>query len=646
MHVSKLRIQRFKSFEDVTVELNPDLNVFTGVNNSGKTTVLEAAALWVECLRKCTAILGRSISKKHVRRGEYELQARLVEIESVRCPNFADIFYQLDTAQTVRLEAEVTHKGRSRLVGFEVRAARGGNYSAEPFGPLKVKPRDFNDFFEARPRAALEVVYASPVATLLARESFETLPKVRASIRTRDSMRVLRNRLFQLRKDSLRFHEFSVAVGDVLADGKEEVQFETSSDEANDVDLTLRIKIGPADVFKDVSLFGSGTVQILEIMLALYAAPSEQAMARLVMLDEPDSYIHRDQQRRLLSRLVNHASGTQVFVATHNESFIRATRVEHLFHLESRTKRTYRPIAREPLVLGQNVGLQPSAHLRLLRAVGSESAVDLLNALESDRLVLVEGPDDAVHLQAIVDQEKVGPHPSLMFWSFGGVDSLLALIGKYREFFQSVRNATSLWDRAVVAFDRDYLTDAQRQRTLDGLSRALGRPVYVSTSYTLEATLLSEPAKLAELVSTFVTKAGGASSGRETAKTLEAQRVALKAVLAARVADPGFLNDLFHRARARREKLASLQVRPNPFGTNDAVLQTDFTTFARAALASDALHLLATKDDVAHVLRGALAALAPKLELPEDWFLRFVRLAGVSTWLDEWSEAARAVTGP
>jgi recombinational DNA repair ATPase RecF len=45
MKISKIQIKNFKSFQDVTVDLDPDFNVFTGVNNSGKTNLLEAIAL-------------------------------------------------------------------------------------------------------------------------------------------------------------------------------------------------------------------------------------------------------------------------------------------------------------------------------------------------------------------------------------------------------------------------------------------------------------------------------------------------------------------------------------------------------------------------------------------------------------------------
>jgi len=43
--IKKLIIKNFNAFQDVTFEINENLNIFTGSNNSGKTTVFEAIAL-------------------------------------------------------------------------------------------------------------------------------------------------------------------------------------------------------------------------------------------------------------------------------------------------------------------------------------------------------------------------------------------------------------------------------------------------------------------------------------------------------------------------------------------------------------------------------------------------------------------------
>ena len=49
--LTKLTVRNFKQFEDVTVELD-NVVVFVGPNDSGKTTALQALALWELGLRR------------------------------------------------------------------------------------------------------------------------------------------------------------------------------------------------------------------------------------------------------------------------------------------------------------------------------------------------------------------------------------------------------------------------------------------------------------------------------------------------------------------------------------------------------------------------------------------------------------------
>ena len=51
-HITQVHIKNFKSIEDAVVRLAP-FSVLTGVNNSGKSTILQAIWVAFECLRLC-----------------------------------------------------------------------------------------------------------------------------------------------------------------------------------------------------------------------------------------------------------------------------------------------------------------------------------------------------------------------------------------------------------------------------------------------------------------------------------------------------------------------------------------------------------------------------------------------------------------
>ena len=101
MNVTKLQIKNFKSFKDITIFFNPKLNVFTGVNNSGKTTVLEATSLWSECFGKLITRAKQADNSLTINRGDYKLGYSSAyhktyfdyrSIQSVRTTQYKDIF--------------------------------------------------------------------------------------------------------------------------------------------------------------------------------------------------------------------------------------------------------------------------------------------------------------------------------------------------------------------------------------------------------------------------------------------------------------------------------------------------------------------------------------------------------------------------
>ena len=45
MRINKLKIINYKLFQNVIIEMNDNMNIFVGENDSGKTTILEALTM-------------------------------------------------------------------------------------------------------------------------------------------------------------------------------------------------------------------------------------------------------------------------------------------------------------------------------------------------------------------------------------------------------------------------------------------------------------------------------------------------------------------------------------------------------------------------------------------------------------------------
>lgn len=653
MYISSLAVKNFKRFEDVRFHFDPQLNVLTGENNSGKTTALEALALWGECFLHLLWPAKRADPAQKLRVGDLRLGSSQsnylasAEIRSVRNSG-ASVFHRLDTNLVIDLEAVVTapeHASIALTVGFTIRSARGGLYDLyfKQHGGFNYE--DFNLLFRTRPEP-LSVIFASPVAALMFEEEFKGLPKIRRHVRSRESVLALRNRLYQLNKRPAAYADFTRQASEILCGEPGCFLLEFIGNENTDVDIQVNAAVGRGEhQMRDIALLGSGALQILEILLALY---SERHDLNLILLDEPDSHIYRDIQRRLLDALRG-APGCQVFLTTHNESLIRHSRPQQVFHLVAGERGDIHPIVRD-WPRGARSGLQPSPYRKVLQALGSETALDFVNALAADKLVLVEGEDDARHIHAIADLQRINTEPFHgMYWAFGGVTPILQNIGTYRSIFAGIRNGVSLWDKSILIFDRDYLTDEMRDALTAELVAELKIPVYIWESYTLEATLLREEGKLADLLLHVMQQRTGQ---RLDAATI---RQRLHDEIAAHVQrwitrlgahddpeGPTYKIKVYNTLKDRRRWLESAVKGSRALRLPEAAIQPTFERYARSWLEQGRLDHLATKDEVLEILDAVGAPHGVTFSSDLDWFEKIVRAAGVpSTWPAQWADVHR-----
>ena len=494
MYFQKIKIQNFKSFEDVTIHFNADINIFTGANNSGKTTVLEAISLWNECFEKLIWQINKADKKKNLQKGDFSLGSSQpiymphTEIVSVRSPSFEDIFHNLQTNEPILLSTTLYNdiSTQKLSLSFSIRAARGNQYEIKLENYSDFNFSDFNRFFKTLPEA-INLTFASPVAHLKDTEDFETLPKIKLLTHSRASVLVLRNRIYQLKKNPSLYLEFVNNLQYILNNSQDEIIFDIIGDETKNTQLVIDISIGKRDIPKDISLLGSGTLQIIEILLGLYESKKD---INLILLDEPDSHIHRDIQKRLLEILVRFTKDTQVFLTTHNEALIRNAAPNYLFHIEAKATNEYHNISFE-VPKGLKKGLQPTPYLNIINSISGGNGLDFINAFESDKIILVEGDDDARYISILL-KSKIKNNVKYVYWSFEGIGGIHTHIMSYKDIFNAIKNKESLWKKSVLIFDKDYLSIVQKDNIKTQLEKKLDIPVYIGQSYTFESSILTD----------------------------------------------------------------------------------------------------------------------------------------------------------
>jgi AAA15 family ATPase/GTPase len=530
MYISKFQIQNFKSFEDVSFVFNEKVNVFTGLNNVGKTTILEAVSLWQECYAKLVRPAGKQ-TKGLYKQGDYTFGAQIGkyvpyhEIVSVRSPHYKDIFRNLDDSKgnTIAIIATLTADGRDLVVKFCIGPSNGDNYHIYLDKNHDFNYTLFNDKgFIKNPETAFNSLFASPVANILAHEERLHTLKIQACKDEHTSQQIMRNRIEGLlqRANELNspFQTFCNNLSLVLYDKPNEVKFEFP--EPTKLGLKVLIQLN-GEVPKDISLVGSGTLQIIEILLNVHEQKSDM---NTILLDEPDSHIHRLLQRRLLNILAK-AANTQVFMTTHNEALIRDANPNWVFHLEQKSKKKlpYQPIERDRT--GKALGLLSSAVSPVIQTLtGNGTGLDFVNALEADVLFLVEGVNDALRIQKILSLQ-IGNTKKYAFWLLGSVDEIFDRIIHYKTIFQQIKNEKSLWDKTVLVFDKDYMTDTQREDLLKAFVKKLEtKKIHIWASYHFESTLFTDLEQLSRLLSKYI------SSLDENADTTDLRLILEKAM--------------------------------------------------------------------------------------------------------------------
>jgi predicted ATP-dependent endonuclease of OLD family len=501
MHLKKFYINNFRGYRKFTINSNDNTNILTGVNNSGKTTILEAISLWNEIFNYLVVKAKRSDRIIGINNGDFRFGKKgqnyldYRQINSVRSFGYKDIFYNLNTYAIIEISATIQLDNGSEItIGFHMKEANGNNYNVYLNNHDNFNFRLFNDSFENLPDCN-GCYFSSPIATISSYEEFTTNPKIKDAIKTRQSVLFFRNRLFNLSKEDS-FLDFKNHLSKILYNEPDKIDFKIQGDKTKDIFITIEVNLKNSG-FRNISLLGSGTIQVMEILLHLFESRKE---LNIILLDEPDSHIHRDIQKRLLKYLKK--SSVQVFLTTHNESLIRSASPNNIFFIDETVSNTENtiisPIGQESLPQ-RKIGIESSHHSKIINEIGSETSLDILNALEADKILFVEGTDDSVYIQKLI--EITGSDKECVFWSFGGLDNLISKIKHYREFFQSLGCNQSIWNKSSIIIDADFMTDIQKANLKRELNTKLGIPIFIWSSYTIESTILTDSSVFEQIIS-------------------------------------------------------------------------------------------------------------------------------------------------
>ena len=311
-----LTIRNFKRFEEVEVELGNPV-VFIGPNNSGKTSAMQALALWdIGVKRWNEKRAGKSAPEKRPgvtvnRRDLFAIPHpsakhlwRALHVRHIR---------QVDDRQRtdpVRIELIVEGVDRDNAwkCGLEFDYANEESFYCRPLRLEEGKsPRRMPVPKEA---GAAQIAFLPPMSGLAATETRLDPGAVNVRVGEGRTSEVLRNLCFRILERNPEQWESLV--------GRTRGLFGVMLDKPRHIEERGEIAMGYRErgTALDISSSGRGLQQTLLILAYMYANPGA-----VILLDEPDAHLEILRQRqiyRLISEVASE-SGSQIIAASHSE---------------------------------------------------------------------------------------------------------------------------------------------------------------------------------------------------------------------------------------------------------------------------------------------------------------------------------------
>jgi AAA15 family ATPase/GTPase len=640
MKIKTFHIQNFKSVKDTKIMLDSSVSVLTGVNNCGKTTIIEALALWVECFQKLVHQAKRKVAGKY-NAGDNVLASSnkyfdFADINSVRSPNFEDIFYNRDVRTPIRLSALLDNGSQQLRLPFVIANSTKSRYVISLDNEGDFNYALFNTFFTKWP-LPVKSYFSAPLANIVQQETFVTDPVLQDGLRQRRSFEIIRNRLYKIYHTDY-FHQFQQDLSYVLYGPtlNAKLKLYSRSDRNQDTRVVITYTIGGEQIEKDVALLGSGTLQAIEILLNIYNEVNGACDLNLILLDEPDSHIHRDIQKRLFGILNRERINSQIIITTHNESMIRTAPLSNLFHVDLNQK-VLQNIGKNELYKIEKPhfkGLYPAIETPIIRSINGEATgLDLISAIEAEKIIFVEGDDDARLLYNLFHKRPSNRNRKIMFWVLGGISRMLTKLEGYHEVFSTIRNGRTLWDKSVIVFDHDWMTDEHVALTQEKLQSKFNISSYVAMLYTQESVLLTDLKKLALLL---------AKRYDLTENQLQPLEDALANQCSQRLANlqtKQLCNPEIERQRVKQYIGQYITPLNTLFGCNIKDNTLSVAQVLSAYYNTQPIHKLCTKFDVEEIINAAAieAGLTFHFDVETD-FYSLVTLADSSCMFDQWNK--------
>ena len=293
----KVSIERFKNIEHIDCDFDSEITLLVGSNNAGKSTILQAMQFAVSIAQTAKLQSGRwSGNSLGTSVGQ------------------SDVFY----TPIKDLNALAFNRNLTQDKGIKI----AYEYCGDNFTASIKKGKNKNISINLRGKKLGEelqkidkpfAILVTGLAGIPSEENFQTNIVIRKTSAKGNSNAFFRNILWQLKKTELnKWNQFKTQLRQIFPTLDIDVSFDENQDE------TIKCTLIKGGVSLPIDSCGTGVLQAIQIFSYVHLfAP------KLLLLDEPDSHLHPNNQRLLAQELLKLAeNGTKIIISTHSSHLI------------------------------------------------------------------------------------------------------------------------------------------------------------------------------------------------------------------------------------------------------------------------------------------------------------------------------------
>ena len=418
--LTKLICRNFKNFGEVEIELGNPV-VFIGPNNSGKTTALQALALWEIGLKRWNE--NRKGRANPERRPGVAINR--LDLISIPVPEARLLWRDLQVrkvervkgkqrTQNVRIDiiVEGVTDGKDWQCGFEFDYANQESLYCRPLRTSEVNGKVSDRMPVPKEAGTISVALLPPMSGLIGNELRLEPGAINVRIGEGRTAEVLRNLCYQVSQDPKTWKTFCERIDEL---------FGVKLDKPNYIpgrgEITMSYR-EESNVPLDISSSGRGLQQTLLLLAYIATHPGS-----VLLLDEPDAHLEILRQRQIYQVLTELARehDSQIVAASHSEVILNEA--------------AGRDVVIAFLGKPHRIDDRGSQLLKSLRTIGFEH---YYQARQQGWVLYLEGPTDLVILQAFAEKLGHGAREVLKAPYFHYVGNQPS---KAREHFHGLREA-------------------------------------------------------------------------------------------------------------------------------------------------------------------------------------------------------------